>query len=61
MDASKEIKALRSQLGLTQRAFADKVGATVTTVHRWESGACSPSWKHAKCISKLDKQLKGAA
>ncbi len=32
------IKQLREALGLTQQDFAVKLGVTVTSVYRWESG-----------------------
>ena len=34
---SKEIKELRTTLGLTQEQFAAKLGVTFTTVNRWEN------------------------
>ena len=33
-----EIKALRVKMGLSQPDFAQLVGASVTTVSRWENG-----------------------
>ena len=35
---SEEIWKIRLDLGMTQRAFADWLGVTVTTVSRWEVG-----------------------
>ena len=32
----KELKEIRSQLGLTQQQLADKIGTTKNTVYRWE-------------------------
>ena len=37
-----EIKALREQLGMTQREFAVALHTTVTSVSRWEHGASKP-------------------
>lgn len=37
------IKKLRSDLSLTQKAFAAKVGVHVVTVIRWEGGSFAPS------------------
>jgi DNA-binding transcriptional regulator YiaG len=37
-----DIRALRRRLGLTQAAFAVRVGVPVTTVSRWENGAAVP-------------------
>ena len=38
-----EIKDLRVKMGLSQPEFAQLVGASVTTVSRWENGHQSPS------------------
>lgn len=35
----------RKTLGLSQQALADRVGFSVLTVKRWESGHCEPSFK----------------
>lgn len=37
-----QIKQLRLDLGLTQQAFAVRVGVAATTVHRWEAGKRRP-------------------
>jgi putative transcriptional regulator len=37
------IRALRERLGMSQEALARKVGATTSTVSRWEQGARRPS------------------
>jgi ribosome-binding protein aMBF1 (putative translation factor) len=36
------IKQAREQVGLSQQAFADRVGAHKRTVQRWESGEMRP-------------------
>jgi DNA-binding transcriptional regulator YiaG len=36
------IRALRDRLGMTQADFADRLGAKVTTVSRWETGVTHP-------------------
>lgn len=33
-----ELKAIRKQLGLTQKQLAEKVGVTVHAVRKWEQG-----------------------
>ena len=33
-----EVRAARKKLGLTQRAFAERVGVVTNTVARWERG-----------------------
>jgi len=35
---AKEVKALRMSLGLSQFAFAQKMGVTNVTVFNWENG-----------------------
>ena len=56
-----QIKRLRKQLQLTQRALAESLGITVTTVHRWEAGLYAPRPEFAEKIRQLEKQAKGAA
>jgi putative transcriptional regulator len=41
--APEEIKALRERLGFTQEELAQKLGVSVRTVSRWETGDKSPS------------------
>lgn len=49
---SAELRQRRLALGLTQRALADRLRVTVTTVSRWEIGASPiPPW--------LDVALRG--
>ena len=35
-DQSKQIKAIRMKLGLTQREYADKLGASLGSLKQWE-------------------------
>jgi len=35
-----KIKALRKHLRLTQVEFAEKLGTSQMTIHRWEKGKC---------------------
>ncbi len=41
-DAGAQIRRIRKGLGLTQSQFADRLGVTPITVHRWESGQSRP-------------------
>jgi len=34
------IKKLRTDLKLTQVQFAEKIGTSQMTIHRWENGKC---------------------
>jgi len=54
----KTIKELRAALELTQERFAAKLGVTVSTVNRWETGKGKPSPLALKQIEALQKQVK---
>ena len=41
--AAVEIKAIRTQQGMTQRLFAEALGVSVKTVEAWEAGTNRPS------------------
>ena len=49
------IKKLRKSLGLTQEAFADRLGVSFTSVNRWENEQTKPSKLAQKQIIKLHK------
>jgi transcriptional regulator with XRE-family HTH domain len=38
--------------GLTEAAFAARVGVTHVTVHRWRRGLARPDWKHLDAIAR---------
>jgi len=42
-DIPRLIRNLREQTGLTQEKFATKLGVTLPTINRWESGRAKPS------------------
>ena len=42
IDIEAEVRRLRGRLGLTQEQFADRLGVSTITVHRWESGQSRP-------------------
>lgn len=50
MSFSNEIKAVRQKALLSQEAFAKELGVSFTTVNRWESGKCRPSYKTLRQI-----------
>jgi DNA-binding XRE family transcriptional regulator len=52
-----EIKELRIKLGLSQRQLGNKIGATKTSVYKWESGRSFP---HRMFIDKLERLVKKA-
>lgn len=50
MSFSADIKSIRKNLLLSQEAFAQELGVSFTTINRWESGKCKPSYKALKQI-----------
>jgi DNA-binding XRE family transcriptional regulator len=55
MDA-KDVKRIRDRLGLTRKAFAALIGATPTTVYRWETNASSPNDVLERKLLKLQHE-----
>ena len=51
------IKRLRKKLGLSQDAFAVKLGVAPYTVRRWESGKNEPSPMANKLIEMIEKEI----
>jgi len=49
------IKDLRRRLGLTQRQFGAAIGATITTVSRWECGKMKPLPVYQQIIRGLEE------
>jgi len=43
MEMSELIKAIRSQLGLSQEAFAEAIHVAFSTVNRWENNKSTPN------------------
>lgn len=41
---------------MSQEAFAQAIGISFTTVNRWETGKCKPSYKTIKLISDFCKE-----
>ena len=56
MNFGKAIKNLRQSLLFSQEAFAQELGVSFTTVNRWESGKCKPSYKTLKLIDDYCKE-----
>ena len=55
MSFSSDIKRVRQKSLLSQEAFAQAVGVSFTTVNRWESGKCKPTFKTMKLIDDFCK------
>ena len=43
MTTAEQVRTIRKRLGLTQAAFAHKLGVALLTVQRWEAGRNEPS------------------
>lgn len=48
------IRRLRKRLGLSQQAFADRIGADQSTVSRWEQKGARPSGPAIKLLEYLE-------
>jgi len=55
MEHDIDIRAIRSQLGLTQAQLAEAVGVDQSTVSNWERGA-APRGPARKLIERLTKE-----
>ena len=49
-----EIKEIREKLKLTQTDLADKIGVTLMTIYRWETGKSKPHKTFVKAILELE-------
>jgi putative transcriptional regulator len=53
--SASEIKAIRTQNGMTQRLFAEALGVSVKTVESWEAGTNRPSGSSCRILEMLEK------
>jgi putative transcriptional regulator len=53
--ASKLVKELRYNLGMTQEQFAMELGVTISTIQRWENETSQPSPMALKLIKELSE------
>lgn len=53
MSIGKEIKRVRLALLMDQTSFGEAVGASFTSVNRWENGRGKPSLKYLRAIAAL--------
>jgi len=51
-----EIKSIREKLGLTQEAFAYRLGVSVQTITKWETGKHKPSNLAVQKIKQFGEQ-----
>jgi DNA-binding transcriptional regulator YiaG len=55
--APTEIRQLRERLGLSQRAFAARVGVYMGTITRWEKGRTTPRFLATKHLREIQREL----
>ena len=55
MSFSEEIKRIRQKQLLSQSDLEEELGVSFTTVNRWETGKCLPSYKAMKSIDSYCK------
>ena len=58
-DGYVDVRRIRKRLGLTQSQFADRLGVTPITVHRWESGQSRPQRLATNRLRELVEELAG--
>ena len=56
MSFSQDVKSIRQQSLMSQEAFAQAIGVSFTTVNRWETGKCKPSYKTIKQLNEFCKE-----
>ena len=54
------VKQIRQKLGLSQREFAKKVGATFVSVWKWENNKSKPHPMFMKKIEELNEEDNGS-
>ena len=55
MDLGEAIRITRQRAFYTQEGFAQKLNVALSTVNRWESGKCKPTFKTMKLIDNFCK------
>ena len=55
MEFCRDIRLIRQRSMLSQEAFAKILGVSFTTVNRWETGKCKPSYRTMKLIDDFCK------
>jgi len=56
----RRVRAVRKALGFSQTRFADEVGVTLLTVHRWEAGKASPHQASLRRLAELEERVAAA-
>lgn len=55
MSFCEDVKMIRKKSLMSQEAFAQALGVSFTTVNRWETGKCKPSYKTIRLINEFCK------
>jgi superfamily II DNA or RNA helicase/DNA-binding XRE family transcriptional regulator len=55
------VRQLRKALGHSQSRFADELGVTLLTVHRWETGKAVPHRASLRRLAELEERVAAAA
>ncbi|MDD4428627.1 MAG: helix-turn-helix transcriptional regulator [Paludibacter sp.] len=55
MEIAMVIKSIRKELGLSQKAFADAIHLSFSTINRWENGRAKPNRLASVTIVTLAK------
>ena len=53
------VVGLRERLGLTQEAFAERLGVRIETVNRWERCVSTPTGLSKRALDRLEKESRG--
>lgn len=61
VDIDADVRQLRGRLGLTQEQFAERLGVSTITVHRWESGQSRPRPLALEKLAQLQQEAAAAA
>lgn len=56
MEVSRTVKTIRQKSLLSQEDFAKALGVAFTTVNRWESGKCKPSYRTIKLLDQFCRE-----
>ncbi len=56
-DLQARVRELRRKLDLSQSDFAERLGVTMMTVHRWEHGKAKPTPMACILIEKMEDTI----
>lgn len=59
-DFPRRVRQVRQALGFTQTRFADELGVTLLTIHRWEAGKSAPHRISLRRLAELEERVVGA-